>query len=250
MPYRRDVQGKGGAILSYGASISGNSGASMVPDHQPTVGQATGSGGPHALGSHDDSGVGGTRDGVQRQRHCGGQPVSGSRILSEAASRLACLRRSVDASRIAYRLHVLEETLHSNIGLRPIAARYGAGAVFGLIGQGSAAMVAAGTYLSAAGGNGQACGGHLSGGVSEQKGRQDHIVSRWPASGPYRDRVAERTRAARTGSWDGCGARTGDNRNVFSRRGTFLSPLGVRLYVRFQPCWCWFLVPVIDANGS
>jgi hypothetical protein len=156
MPYRRDVQGKGGAILSYGASISRDSGASRVPGHQPTVRQATGRSGPHAFGGHDDSGVSGTCDGVQRERHCGGQPVSGSRILSEAASRLACHRRSVDASRIAYRLHGLEETLHSNIGLRPVAARPGTGAVFRPVGQGSAAMVAVGTYLHAAGRNGQA----------------------------------------------------------------------------------------------
>ncbi len=169
MPYRRDVQGEGGAVLSYGASISGDSGAPMVPDHQPTVGQATGGGGPHASGGHHDPGVGGTRHGVQRERHCGGQPVSGSRILSEAADRLARVRRSVDASHIAYRLHVLEETLHSDVGLHRAAARHGVGAVGRRIGQGSAAMVAAGTYLGAAGGNGQARGGHLSGGVSDQK---------------------------------------------------------------------------------
>ena len=183
MPYRCDVQGEGGAVLSNGASISGDSGAPMVPD-QPTVGQATGGGRPHASGGHHDTGVGGPRHGVQRERHRGGQPISGSRVFSEAADRLAHVRISVDASRVAYRLHILEEALHSDVGLYLAAARHSAGTVARCGGQGSAAMVTVGAHLGAAGGNGQARGGHLSGGVSDQKRRQDHVVSRWSACRP------------------------------------------------------------------
>ena len=125
MPYRRDVEGEGGAVLNNGASISRDSGAPMVPD-QPTIGQATGGGGPHAARGHHDLGVGGTRHGIQRERHCGGQPVSRSWVFSEAADCLARVRLSIDASHVAHRLHALEETLHSDVGLHVASARHGA----------------------------------------------------------------------------------------------------------------------------
>src|SRR5512147_1241825 len=57
MPYRREVQGKGGAALSNGASIRGDSGTSMVPD-QSAIGQAAGGGRPCAACGHHDSGGG------------------------------------------------------------------------------------------------------------------------------------------------------------------------------------------------
>ena len=128
MRYRRDMQGEGGVVLNYGASISGDSGAPMVPD-QPTVGQAAGGGGPHASGGHHDPRASGAGHGVQRERHRGGQQISGSRVLSEAADRLACVRLAVDASRVAYRLHILEKALHSDGGLHGAPAHHGAAAV-------------------------------------------------------------------------------------------------------------------------
>ncbi len=163
MLYQRDVQGEGGAVLSNGASISGDSDAPMVPDHQPTIRQVSGCARPHAPGGHHDPGVGGTRHGVQRERHRGGQPVSGSWVLSEATDRLARVRFSIDASHLTYRLHALEEALHSDVGLHVAAACHGPGAIARCGGQGCAAMVAVGAHLGSAGGNGQARGSHLYG---------------------------------------------------------------------------------------
>ena len=114
------------------------------------------------------------------------------------------------------------------LALHVAAARHGAGAVDRCGGQGGAAMVAVGAHLGSAGGNGQARGGHLYRGVSDQKRGQDHVVSRWSSAGPDRDRTVERTGVARAGSWDGRGARTGDSRDVFSRRGAHLPSLGLR----------------------
>ena len=88
MTYRRNVEGEGGAVLSNGTSISGDLGAPMVPA-QPTIRwEATSGGGPHAPGGHHDVGAGGARHGVQRERHRGGQPVSGSWVFPETADRL------------------------------------------------------------------------------------------------------------------------------------------------------------------
>src|SRR5262245_58182108 len=227
MPYRRDVQSKGGAVLSNGASISGDSGASMVPD-QPTVEQATGGGGPHASSGHHDPRIGGTRHGVQRERYRGGQQVSGFGVLSEAANRLAYVRFAVDASRVANRLHVLEKTLYSDVGLHVVATRYGAGPVDRRGGQGGTALVAVGIHLGAAGRNGQARGRHLSGRIPDQERRQDHVVSRWASAGPDRDRTLERIGVAGAGSWDGRGAWTDHGRDVFSSRGAPLPSHGVR----------------------
>src|SRR5215510_13506100 len=225
MPYRRSVQGGGGAVLSNGTSISGDPGAPMVPA-RPTIREATGGGGPHALGGHHDVDPGGARHGLQRERYRGGQPVSGSWVLPETADCLARVRLSVNASHLPDRLHVLEETLHSDVGLYVASARPGAGAVARRGGQWGTTVVAVGAHLSPAGGNGQACGGHLYGGVSHQQGRQDHAVSQWASACPDRDRTAERIGVAGAGSRDGRAARTGDGRNVFSGRGASLPSLG------------------------
>src|SRR5688572_8647669 len=227
MPYRRNVQREGAAVLSHGTSISRDPGTPMVPA-QPTIWrQATGGGRPHAFGAHDDIGAGGARHGVQRECHCGGQPVSGSWVFPEAADCLAHLRLSPDASHVANRLHVVEEAVHPDVGLYVASARSGAGAVAWCRCQWGQAMVAVGARLSSAGGDGQARGGDLYGGISHQQGGQDHAVSQWASAGPGRDRTAGRSGAAGTGSWDGCGAWARDGRDVFSRWGTYLPSLGL-----------------------
>ena len=124
------------------------------------------------------------------------------RVFSEAADRLVAFGFLLSISR-RVSITRLEEALHSDVGLHVVVARHSAGAVARGGGQGGAAMVAVGAPLGSAGGNGQARGGHLYGGVSDQKRGQDHVVSRWSPAGPDRDRTAERASVAGAGSRDG-----------------------------------------------
>ena len=91
MPSGVTVQGEGGATLNDGTAITLGLWLSLVP-RQPTIGQATRGGGPDALGGHHDPGAGGTRHGVQRECHRGGQPVSRSWVFPETAIGLAGVR--------------------------------------------------------------------------------------------------------------------------------------------------------------
>ncbi len=78
--------------------------------------------------------------------------------------------------------------------------------------------------------------GDVSGGLSDQEGGQDHVLSERTLAGVDRDRIAQRIGVARTGSRDRRGDRAGDGRMCFSRRRADHSSAWPWHSVRFRSC--------------